>query len=94
MSDLPSYGTRIKFQKRDHLLVSYKIYSNGYKTVRLFIDTQEMVYKLADPVSGVVLETGGQGINNLEVLQRRAKKALQAFLEIDFDKEVRNVKSE
>lgn len=85
-----SYGLRIKFQKHDHVLISYKIYSNGEKMVRLVIDTQEMVYKIVDPVTGYALEVGG-GVTNLEVLQRKAKKALKNFLGIKFEKESRNV---
>jgi hypothetical protein len=85
------FGKRVTFQKQDHLLVSHKLYSDGKKLVRLVIDTQEMVYKLVDPVTGHVLETGGQGLTNLEVLQRHAKRGLKNYLNIKFDKEVRNV---
>lgn len=89
-----SYGKRIKFQKHDHILISHKIYSNGQQMVRLMIDTQDMVYKIVDPVTGHALETGGEGLTNFEVLQRNAKKALQKFLNIKFDKEYHNAKPE
>lgn len=84
-------GKRIKFCKQDHLLVSNRIYSNGHKMSRLIIDTQSMEYKLVDPVTGFIFESGG-GVTNLEVLQRKAKKALKKFLGISFTKEKRNVK--
>lgn len=85
------YGTRVTFIKQNHLLVSHKIYSDGaHKLVRLVIDTEQMVYKLIDPVSGHVFEQGGEGLTNLEVLQRHAKKGLKKFLGIQFSKETRN----
>jgi hypothetical protein len=87
-----SYGTRIKFNKQDHLLVSNKIYSteDGSKMVRLIIDTDAMEYWLVDPITAFKLRVGGEGITNFEVLQRNAKKALKAYLGIKFEKEVRN----
>lgn len=67
------------------------MFSNGTKMVRLIIDTDKMEYQLVDPVTGYIHETGG-GVTNLEVLQRKAKKAIKKFLNIEFEKEVRNVK--
>ena len=76
-------------------MVSHKIYSDGaHKLVRLIIDTEQMVYKLVDPVTGYTLEMGGEGLTNLEVLQRHAKRALKNYLGIKFDKESRNVRPE
>ena len=86
-----SNGMRIKFHKKDHLLVSVKIYSDGHKLVRLMIDTHNMTYKLIDPITGIAHAVGGEGITNLEVLQRKAKKALKDTLGIYFEKEERNV---
>lgn len=86
----PSSGKRIRFEKQDNLLVSVRIFANEEdKMVRLIIDTEAMEYKLVDPVTGFVFETGGN-VTNLEVLQRKAKKALKKFLDIHFEKEVRN----
>lgn len=92
-NSVASYGQRIKFQKQGSLLVSYKIFSNGHKMVRLIIDTEAMTYKLVDPVTNFVLVLGDAGWTNLEVVQRNAKKALKEYLDIKFDKEVRNTES-
>lgn len=81
---------RIKFHTVDNTLCSVKIFSNGKKMVRLVIDKDEMIYKLVDPVTGYVHDTGGN-VTNLEVLQRKAKNAIKKFLNIEFEKEVRNV---
>jgi hypothetical protein len=82
---------RIKFHTVENKMFSVKMFSNGTKMVRLIIDTDKMEYQLVDPVTGYVHETGG-GVTNLEVLQRKAKKAIKKFLNIEFEKEVRNVK--
>lgn len=82
---------RIKFHTQDNKMFSVKIFSNGTKMVRLIIDTEKMEYQLVDPVTGLIHETGGN-VTNLEVLQRKAKKAIKKFLNIEFVKEVRNVK--
>ena len=82
---------RIKFNTADNIMVSVKMFSNGTHMVRLIIDTDKMIYQLVDPVSGYVHQTGG-GVTNLEVLQRKAKRAIKEFLNIEFEKEVRNVK--
>ena len=89
-----SSGMRIKFHKQNNILVSVKIYSNGEKMARLIVDTDNMKYKLVDPVTGYIHESGGEGITNLEVLQRKAKKALKECLGLYFEKENRDVKSE
>lgn len=86
-----SNGMRIKYEKQGDLLVSYQIYSNGQKMVRIIIDTEKMEYKLVDPVTGFVFESGG-GVTNQEVLLRKAKRAIKKFLNIHFAKESRNVK--
>ena len=72
-------------------MFSVKIYSNGDKMVRLIIDTDKMEYQLVDPVTGYIHESGGN-VTNLEVLQRKAKRAIKKFLGVEFQKEVRNVK--
>lgn len=86
-----SESKRIKFMKQDHLMVSHRIYSNGNKIARLILDTSKMEYKIVDPVTGFVFESGG-GVTNLEVLQRKGKKALKKFLGVTFTKEKRNVR--
>lgn len=85
-----SLGIRIKFIKQNHLLVSHKIYCNGDKMARLIIDTEKMEYMIVDPLTGFAFDQGG-GVTNLEVLQRKAKKALKNYLGVAFDKEKRNV---
>lgn len=82
---------RIKFYKQENKMTSVKIFSNGTKMIRLIIDTDAMIYQLVDPVSGYIHASGGD-VTNLEVLQRKAKRAIKELLNIDFEKEVRNVK--
>lgn len=89
-----SYGTRIKYIKDGHIMLSTKIYSNGYEAVRAVIDTNEMVFKLIDPVTGFVFRQSQKRVKNLEVLQRHVKKALCEYLNINFDKEVRDIDDE
>ena len=85
-------GKRIKFMRQEpNLLISHKIYSNGHKMARIIIDTEKMIYKLVDPVTGFVFKSGGEGLTNLEVVQRHCKKALKDFLGVSFEKEKRNV---
>ena len=84
-----NYGTRIKYQEQGKLLVSYRIFENENRTCRIIIDTEELTYKLVDPITGFVQRSGGEGVNNLEVLLRHAKKAIKAYLNITFDKEKR-----
>lgn len=90
MSQQSSSGMRIRFEKQDHLLVSLKLFSNGAKIVRLILDTEKMEYKIVDAITGFVYQSGGN-VTNLEVLQRKGKKSLKKFLDIHFEKEVRNV---
>ncbi len=87
-----TYGSRIKFTKQDHLLVSHKIYSNGQKMVRLIINTTTFTYNLVDPVTGFVLLASQKKYSNLEVVQKNAKKALKEFLGIQFEKEPKRPK--
>jgi hypothetical protein len=82
---------RIKFRKEDNKLISVKIFSNGKKSVRLIIDTEEMIYQIVDPINNTILVTGGNHISNYEVLLRNAKKRLAKYLNIKFEKEYRNV---
>lgn len=89
-----TYGMRIKYIKDGHLLVSTKIYSNGHQMVRVVIDTEQMIYKLIDPVTGTVYKQSDKKISNLEVLQRHVKKGLTSYLKISFEKEVRDVNND
>lgn len=89
-----SYGTRIKYIKNGNIMLSTKIYSNGYESVRAVIDTDQMIFKLIDPVTGFVFRESTKKVKNLEVLQRHVKKALCEYLNINFDKEVRDITDE
>lgn len=86
-----TYGKRIKFIKQDNMMISHKIFTDGERIVRVMIDTTHMVYKFVDPVTGILHKTGGEGINNLEVLQRHVKRDLKEFLGVHFDEEKRKV---
>lgn len=87
-----SEGQRIKFVKKtDHIYHSYHLFSNGIQLVRLVIDKNKMEYYITDPATGEVLRSGG-GTKSYEVLLRKAKRELANFLDIDFEKETRNVK--
>lgn len=91
-----SAGMRIKYHREGDLMVSAKIYTNGKNIVRVVIDNRTMTYRLVDPVTGVTLKSGAgkeAGINNLEVLMRKAKKGLKDFLGLHFEKEVREQKT-
>jgi hypothetical protein len=93
MSETPSYGQRIKFQKQNNLLVSHKVFVNGNKAARLIIDTEKLTYSLVDPVTGFVLESSTKEYGNLEVVQRNAKKALEKYVGIKFEKEPKRPKA-
>lgn len=84
-----NFGKRIKYIPQGNLLLSHKVYSDDDKSARIVIDTEQMIYKLIDPVTGQVHVQGGEGINNLEVLQRHVKKALKEFIGGSFEKETR-----
>lgn len=83
-----SNGMRIKFFKQDTLMVSTKIYSDGARQVRVYVDPVKMEYRFVDPITGFVYETGGN-VNNYEVLLRKTKRQLKKFLKIHFEKETR-----
>ena len=82
---------RIKFVKQNDVLISVKIYATEDRMARLIIDPNNMTYSVVDPTTGFAFSTGG-GVKNLEVLHRKAKKALKAYLNVTFTKEKRNVK--
>lgn len=94
--DKISWGTRIKYIREDNLMLSTKIYGNETQMVRVIIDTDQMIYQLVDPVTGIVFKQSPDDIKitNLEVLQRHAKKGLMSYLKISFDKEKRKVSHE
>lgn len=87
-----SNGQRIKFYKQNNMLTSIKIYSDGNKMVRILLDLDKMEYKLVDPVTGFIHDSGGN-VTNYEVLLRKAKRALVRLLDIYFTKESRNVRN-
>jgi hypothetical protein len=84
-------GKRIKFIRDGKNLFSHKIFTDGDKIVRVVINTEEVTFKLIDPVMGYTHVSGGEGITNLEVLQRHVKKALKDLLGVKFEKEKRKV---
>lgn len=87
-----SNGMRIRYYEENGLMVSTKIYSNGVKNVKLVVDKNNKRWRLVEPVTGITINEGGDGINNLEVLLRHAKKALKNYLDIYFEKETREPK--
>lgn len=88
---------RIKFEDHsddnEKIFVSQKIFSDGKRIVRLVIKPEPMVFYITDALTGLVYVSGGENINNLEVLQRKAKKALSYFLDASFVKEKRKKKT-
>ena len=74
---------RIKFERQDHLMLS-KVFSNERQVVRLILNTDNMTFQIVDVLTGYVYDSGGDNINNLEVLQRNAKKRLEKFLDANF----------
>ena len=89
-----AHGIRLRFEKfEDDHYVSTKMYSDGKKLVRVVIKPITMVWYIADAATGYVYLSGGEGINNYEVLLRNAKKNLIKFLNIPFQKETRKTKS-
>lgn len=75
---------RIRFEKHGNLLVSKIPFSDGKRIVRLVINPENMTYFITDVLTSHVYESGGEGINNFEVLQRHAKVALEKFLDSNF----------
>ncbi len=89
-----SHGMRIKYHKEGDIMVSARAYHNGKNMVKVVIDIGAMRYRIVDPATGITLKSGGEGINNLEVLMRKAKKGLKDFLGIYFEKESRELKTD
>lgn len=87
--DTPSYGSRIKYNVQGKLLVSNKVFLNGDRSCRVILDTEQHNYKFVDPVTGHVLVIGDAGWTSMEVVQRNAKKALEKYLKIKFEKEIK-----
>jgi hypothetical protein len=88
--EFASAGYRIRFEKQDKLLVSVRIFSDGKRFIRIIVDPEKMEYRLVDPVTGFIVDSGGN-VTNLEVLHRKAKKALKKLLGLSMPKEKRNV---
>lgn len=82
---------RIRFENQGELKVSQQLFSNGQKLVRLVLNPEKKYFQIIDAATGHIYITGGEHINNYEVLQRNAKKALAEFLDIEFTKERKNV---
>lgn len=94
MSEAVSYGNRIKYIIDGDIYTSHKIYSNGFKAVRVIVNKAEMSFKFIDPSSGETVYQFSKKVNNFEVLQRHVKRDLVKLLGISFSKETRNVTSE
>lgn len=75
---------RIRFEKQGELMVSRLPYSDGKHIVRLVINPEIMMFYIVDALTGHVFDSGGENINNLEVLQRNAKRSLEKFLDSNF----------
>lgn len=85
---------RIRYEKQGEILVSKQLFSDGStKVVKVFLYPDEMLWKIVDAVTGFEYLKGGENINNFEVLQRSAKKALNGFLNLNLEKEKRNVRT-
>lgn len=84
---------RIRYEKHDEdQYVSKQFFSDGStKMVRIILNPIEMTWHITDAVTGFVYRQGGDNINNFEVLQRSAKRALNEFLKLNLEKERRNV---
>lgn len=84
---------RIRYEKHsEDQYVSKQLFSDGStKIVRIILNPIVMVWHIVDAVTGYVYKSGGENINNFEVLQRNAKKALNDFLKLNLEKEKRNV---
>jgi hypothetical protein len=87
-----AHGIRLRFEKQEEdLFVSTKMYSDGKKLVRVVVKPLSAVWYIIDAATGHVYLSGGEGINNYEVLLRHAKRNLIKFLNIPFKKETRRV---
>ena len=85
------YGMRLRFDMReDGVGISTKMFSDGKKLVRAVVDKNNMTWAIVDAATGTVYASGGEGINNYEVLLRHLKKNLIKMLNIPFEKESRN----
>jgi hypothetical protein len=85
---------RIRYEKQGDILVSKQLFSDGTtKMVKVFLYPDDMLWQIVDAVTGHVYLNGGENINNFEVLQRSAKKALDKLLKLNLEKEKRNVRS-
>jgi flagellar biosynthesis/type III secretory pathway ATPase len=85
---------RIRFEKQGNLMVSRLPYSDGQHIVRLIINPEIMMFYITDVLTGHVFDSGGENINNLEVLQRNAKRSLEKFLDSNFIIEKKKRRSE
>lgn len=84
---------RIRYDKHGESLVSKHLFSDGLtKIVRIVLYPKAMTWFIVDAATGHEYLSGGENINNFEVLQRNAKKALNKFLKLNLEKEKRNVK--
>jgi hypothetical protein len=80
---------RIRYEAVDELWVrSTRIFRAGEKQYRVFLRTDTLEYRIADPHTGAaVLEGTGPSLGRLKI---RAKEALEK-LGVEFEDEERNV---
>jgi len=91
-------SNRIRYKKtnKEGVLESVRIFTsskrsiNGlYPTYRVKLDLNDMTYKIINMRNQESAKKGGEGINNLAVLKRNAKKALESLF-VEFDSEIRD----
>jgi len=90
---MQSFGSRIKFNIEGDIYTSHKIYSNGYKSIRIVINKSTMKFFFVEPITNTPIYES-KVFNNFEVLQRHVKKQVVKMLGIPFTKEKRNVADE
>jgi len=91
-------NNRIRYRKtnREGIIESIQIFSsskasiNGkYPSYRVKLDIINKTYRIINMRTQEVIKSGGDSINNLAVLKRVAKKALES-LYVKFDSEIRD----
>ncbi|NRA92513.1 MAG: hypothetical protein HRU26_07480 [Psychroserpens sp.] len=84
---------RIRYVEEDSgIFRSRKIFTSASTGARykVLLDTNEMIFKIQNLNTMKFVYTGGQNINNMNVLKRTAKKTLEKKFGVNFDEETRN----
>jgi hypothetical protein len=79
--------TRIRYTKKDHLLICTKSILCNNKFVKAHIDLQTMKYFITDANTEELIDSGCE--KSLELLKKRMKKSLKSIGAVFYD-EVRN----